>query len=144
MDISKLQDCNSSGSVYQFSVSSKSAVEKIVGSDNTGQKTFTFVSQKLLALIILKINPRTPTNQMKISYILLMTQRGTGYQQTRYQMNFEVRSIKKVYNCSKINLMLNFNPRIMSAFFQVTLRFVPSKIKGKQALPLCLLFDRET
>lgn len=58
MDISKLQDSNSSGSVYQFSVSSKSAVEKIVGSDNKGSKTFTFMSQKPLALIILKINSR--------------------------------------------------------------------------------------
>lgn len=62
MGISKLQDCNSSGSVYQFSVSSKSAVEKIVGSDNKGSKTFTSVSQKLLALIILKIKPPTPKN----------------------------------------------------------------------------------
>lgn len=62
MGISKLQDCNSSGSVYQFSVSSKSAVEKIVGSDNKGSKTFTSVSQELLALIILKINPPTPKN----------------------------------------------------------------------------------
>lgn len=60
MGISKLQDCNSSGSVYQFSVSSESAVEKIVGSDNKGSKTFTFVSQKLLALIILKITPPHP------------------------------------------------------------------------------------
>lgn len=61
MDISKLQDCNSSGSEYQFSVSSKPAAEKIVGSDNKGSKTFTFMSQKLLALIILKINtPPSP------------------------------------------------------------------------------------
>lgn len=45
MDISKLQDCNSSGSVYQFSVSSKFAVEKIVVSDNKGSKTFTFMSK---------------------------------------------------------------------------------------------------
>lgn len=63
MDISKLQDCNSSGSVYQFSVSSKFAVEKIVASDNKGSKTFTFMSQKLLALIILKIKPPTLSNQ---------------------------------------------------------------------------------
>lgn len=27
--------------------------------------------------------------------------------------------------------------------FQVTFKFVPLKIKGKQALPLCLLFDGE-
>lgn len=101
MDISKLQDCNSSGSVYQFSVSSKSAVEKIVGSDKKGSKTFTFMSQKLLALIILKINPRPPKKtQIRISYILLMTQRGVGYQQNGYQQNFKVHSIKKVYNCS--------------------------------------------
>lgn len=85
MDISKLQDCNSSGSVYQFSVSSKFAVEKIVVSDNKGLKTFTFMTQKLLALIILKIKPPpSPTKQMKISYILLMTQRDTGYQQNTY------------------------------------------------------------
>lgn len=63
MDISKLQDCNSSGSEYQFSVSSKPAAEKIVGSDNKGSKTFTFMSQKLLALIILKIN--TPPSPQK-------------------------------------------------------------------------------
>lgn len=64
MDISKLQDCNSSGSVYQFSVSSKSAVKKIVGSDNKGSKTFTFESQKLLALIILKINTPHPPKKI--------------------------------------------------------------------------------
>lgn len=58
MDISKLQACNSSGSVYQFSVSSKLAVEKIVGSDNKRLKTFTFKSQILLALILSEIkNP---------------------------------------------------------------------------------------
>lgn len=89
MDISKLQDCNSSGSVYQFSVSSKPAVEKIVGSVNKQLKTFTFVSQKLLALITLKIKKK----QMKIGYILLMTQKDVCYQQHGYQQNPEVHSI---------------------------------------------------
>jgi len=100
MDISKLQDCNFSGSVDQFSLSAKSAVEKVVGCDNKGSNTFTFASQKLLALIVLKINPLHPKKKIKISYILLATQRGVGYQQNGYQQNFKVHSFKKVYTCS--------------------------------------------
>lgn len=65
MDISKLQDCNSSGSAYQFSVSSKPAVEKIVRSDNKQLKTFIFVSQKLLALITLKIKKKKDEDRLR-------------------------------------------------------------------------------
>lgn len=39
--------------------------------------------------------------------------------------------------------MLNFNARSHVCVTQVTCRFVTLKIKGKQALPLYLLFDGE-